>query len=444
MIYLALILLGILCLYLWRRYSRLNYLVSKLNQSIEMKKSFLLDKPFGHWQLTPIDELCRSIRQLIETDARYSEIASNSLPQLEVALEYLQEAVLIVDQSNFVLMANESARQILGNGSSLQDKRMEQILKSAEFLDYLNNLKAGHLMERREIEVNGDQKTVWFEVSGSPISGLGEEGKEMTILVLHDISRLKELEKLRKEFVANVSHELKTPLTVIKGYSETLVEDHEELPRENRERFLMKILKNVDRLNLLIEDLLTLSRLESGPHKLKRSAYHLPDLVRDLLENFQSRLDPETQTIELRADPGVDYVHIDGVRIAQTLDNLIDNALRYAGEFSKISVSLKKNEANDSIECTVADDGVGIPEKDLPHIFERFYRVDKGRSRERGGTGLGLSIVKHIILLHGGEIWAESKTGEGTAITFSLPATTPEELPSLAREAPRPLAAPEK
>lgn len=431
MIYFALILLGFLCLYLWRRYSRLNQLIHKLNQSIELKKAFLLDKPFGYWQLSPIDELCRSIRQLIETDARYSEIASHSLPQLEVALEYLQEAVLIVDQSNFVLMANESARQILGSGNSLQNKRMEQILKSAEFLDYLNNLKAGHLMDRREIEVNREGKTVWFEVSGSPITGLVDEGKEMTILVLHDISRLKELEKLRKDFVANVSHELKTPLTVIKGYSETLVEDYEELPQENRERFLMKILNNVERLNLLIEDLLTLSRLESGPHKLKRSPHHLPDLVRDLLENFESRLESEKQRIEFLADPDIDYVHIDGVRISQTLDNLIDNAFRYAGNFSKISVQLEKSEDADFIECSVSDDGVGIPEKDLPHIFERFYRVDKGRSRERGGTGLGLSIVKHIILLHGGTIWAKSQPGQGTTITFSLPASIPEGLPSL-------------
>ncbi len=419
--YLALIFLGILSLFLWFRLARLGRLIGKMNQSIEVKKTFLLDRPFGWPKLHPVDLLSKNVRRLIETDVRFSALASNSLPQLEVALEYMQEAVLIVDPSNFVAMANESACQILGEGRSLQGKRMEQILKSAEFLDYLNHIKSGQLMDRREIEVNRGNQVLWFEVSGSPLSNLGEEGEQMILLVLHDISRLKELEKLRKEFVANVSHELKTPLTVIKGYSETLVEDHDELPRESRERFLVKILKSVDRLHILIEDLLTLSRLESGPDKLKRSAHHLPTMIGDILENFESRLDPEKQVLELDCEEGIETLHIDGVRITQAIENLIDNAFRYAGPFTRLTLRLRFSETRDFVECSVIDDGIGIPQKDLPHIFERFYRVDKGRSRERGGTGLGLSIVKHIVLLHGGEISARSEPGNGTSITFSLP-----------------------
>lgn len=419
--YFALIALGILSLVLWLRLNRLSRLIGKLNHAIEVKKAFLLEKPFGWSRLHPVDHLSKNLRQLIETDARFSALASNSLPQLEVALEYMQEAVLIVDPANFVAMANESARQILGEGHSLQGKRMEQILKSADFLDYLNHVKSGQLMDRREIEVNRGNRVLWFEVSGSPLSNLGDDGEQMILLVLHDISRLKELEKLRKEFVANVSHELKTPLTVIKGYSETLVEDHDDLPRESRERFLVKILKSVERLHILIEDLLTLSRLESGPNKLKRSSHHLPTLIRDLLENFESRLEPGKQSLELDCEEGIESLHIDGVRITQAIENLIDNAFRYAGPFTRLTVRLRFSQKRDFVECSVMDDGIGIPQKDLPHIFERFYRVDKGRSRERGGTGLGLSIVKHIVLLHGGSIHAESAPGKGTTIFFTLP-----------------------
>ena len=426
------IVFGVGLLFLAYRYQRLNRLLLELNRSIGQKKPFLLDKPFGIGGMAPVDELSRSIRQLIEIDSEFSKLSADTLPQLEAALGNMQESVVIVDQANFVVMANDAAREVLSDGRNLQGKRLEQVLRSASFLDYVNAVKSGHNLGRQEIEINRGAEVLWFEVSGSPIAGLGGQPEDLTIFVLHDISRLKHLEKLRKEFVANVSHELKTPLTVIKGFSETLVEDHDQLPEEARQRFLVKILKSVQRLHLLIEDLLTLSRLESGPEKLKRMPQALPTLVKDLVENFEARLDPDLQTIKLDLDSRIHYVHVDGVRISQAFENLIDNAIRYAGEFSNINVKLELQPDAKWIHCSIQDDGVGIPQKDLPHIFERFYRVDKGRSRERGGTGLGLSIVKHIILLHGGQIFADSEPGKGTKIWFTLPAEIPDgvEVPS--------------
>ncbi|MCG8651426.1 MAG: PAS domain-containing protein, partial [Pirellulales bacterium] len=364
------IILGLLLAVLAYRYSKLNRLISDLNHSIAQKKPFLLEKPFGIRGLGPIDELCRSIRQLIEVDSHFSKLSGDTLPQLEAALENMQESVLIVDTANFVVMANEAARQLLSEGKGLQGKRLEQVLRSAKFLDYVNSVKSGAIMGRQEIEVNRGTELTWFEVSGSPIAGLGDQNDELTIFVLHDISRLKHLEKLRKEFVANVSHELKTPLTVIKGYSETLVEDHHELPVKARQRFLVKILKSVQRLHLLIEDLLTLSRLESGPDKLKRMPHLLPNLVGDLAENFESRLEPGLQSIELEFDPRITYVHVDGVRISQAFENLIDNAFRYAGDFTLVRVGMQLLDGQKRILCFVEDDGLGIPAKDLPHIFE--------------------------------------------------------------------------
>lgn len=408
------------------RYWRLNRLIEGLNQAVQTKRPFLLEKPFGWRGFSPVDHLCRNIRQLIEVDARFSGMAADLVPHLGAALENMQEVVLIVDQGNYVVMANGAAREILANGGKLQGKRLEQVMRSAAFLDFVNSVKAGEVLDRQEIEVHQAEELFWFEVTGARMAGLGNPVDDLTLFVLHDISRLKHLEKMRKDFVANVSHELKTPLTVIKGYAETLVEDHDTLPVEARERFLVKILRSVERLHLLIEDLLTLSRLESGPDKLKRMPHHLPTLIGDLLENFERRLDPETQRIERNFADGVGYVHIDGLRVSQAVENLVDNAIRYATGFSCIRVTLQLSPDGGKVECAVEDDGVGIPKKDLPHIFERFYRVDKGRSRERGGTGLGLSIVKHIILLHGGEISAESETGKGTTVRFTLPARLPD------------------
>lgn len=381
----------------------------------------MLDRPFARDGRHPADGLCRKVRQLLETAARYSEMASNTLPQLEGALEHLREAVLIVTRGNSIVVANESARRLLAAGKSIQGRRLEQILRSADFLDYVGELKSGHPLERREVEITRGRSTVWLEASGSPIRTLDSAEQGLTILVLHDITRLKELEKLRKDFVANVSHELKTPLTVIKGFSETLAEDYDSLPAESRKRFFQKILSNVERLNVLIEDLLTLSRLESGPGKIQRTAHHLPTLVREVIENFESRLIAGKQTFQIEIEPGVEFAHIDPVRVAQAFENLIDNAFRYATHFTRITVDLRFAENRNYIRCSVSDDGIGIPPKDLPHIFERFYRVDKGRSRERGGTGLGLSIVKHIVLLHTGEVHAESEPGKGATISFTLP-----------------------
>jgi signal transduction histidine kinase len=178
---------------------------------------------------------------------------------------------------------------------------------------------------------------------------------------------------------------------------------------------------NAERLNLLVEDLLTLSRLESKPDQLEPVAQSFRELLEETVENYRSRLDPKRQSMILSYDERVGEFIFDRFRLNQVLDNLIENAFRYAPDFTKLEIRVDYDEAEDQVVCSVIDDGPGIPDKNLPFIFGRFYRVDKGRSRERGGTGLGLSIVKHIIQLHGGSIHAESGAGRGTSIVFTLP-----------------------
>jgi signal transduction histidine kinase len=242
---------------------------------------------------------------------------------------------------------------------------------------------------------------------------------------MHDITKLKGLEVMRREFVANVSHELRTPLTIIKGFAETLIDDKATIDPKVRIRFMEKILNNAERLHVLVEDLLTISRLESRSDQIEPVEQPFESLLNEVAENYRNRLDVDKQRIEVQVDEAVGSFSFDRYRINQVLDNFIENVFRYAPEFTLIRLEAVLEPESGEVRCSVIDDGSGIPEKDLPHLFERFYRVDKGRSRETGGTGLGLSIVKHIVQLHGGTVQAESKVGEGTRMSFRLPIQQP-------------------
>ena len=237
--------------------------------------------------------------------------------------------------------------------------------------------------------------------------------------MLHDITKQKMLESVRKDFVANVSHELRTPLSIIKGYIETLVDGHQTMPLGDRDRFLRTIHRHTDRLNSLLEDLLTLSRLESRSPGLRRDPTPLADLLTSAMDDMRARSTAGEHVLSLTVDPAVGLVPVDSIKIIQVCENLLDNALKYTPDGSRIDVSARP--LGSEVEVCVRDNGPGIPEADIPHIFERFYRVDKGRSRDKGGTGLGLSIVKHIVQLHGGRVWVESELGKGTAFYFTLP-----------------------
>jgi two-component system phosphate regulon sensor histidine kinase PhoR len=232
--------------------------------------------------------------------------------------------------------------------------------------------------------------------------------------------KLKQLDRMKSQFFANITHELRTPLAVIKGYVETLVDGHDSVTAVDREKFLKTIQRHTERLNSLLEDLLALSRLESGQNALARERCDLPALLAATLEEMRSMPAAVGHSIELRVDPAVGLVLVDPLKLGQVFENLVGNAFKYTPRGSRIELTARIHPA-DTIEVCVRDDGPGIPAEDLPHVFERFYRVDKGRSREKGGTGLGLSIVKHIVQLHGGRVWAESRVGEGTAFFFTLP-----------------------
>ena len=227
--------------------------------------------------------------------------------------------------------------------------------------------------------------------------------------------------EVRKDFVANVSHELRTPVAIVKGFAETLDDSYDELSGKKRREFIGKIRKNSDRLCSLVEDLLHLAELESPSHTLRPEPSSLSVVVRTVADRLGEGLDLNTQRIRLELAEERKSMSFDPLMVECVVENLLSNALRYARDSSEIIIRTIFDEELTWVRCEVQDDGCGISEKDLPHLFERFYRVDKGRSRNNGGTGLGLSIVKHIVELHGGEVSVQSELDEGTTFSFSLP-----------------------
>ncbi len=392
--------------------------VLHLLDAVRRKQPFLREDLPGdlapHW-----DELCEATNGLITEVSHLQQQRSGQLAQLEATLGSLQEAVLIVDANNYILLANQALQAMFPRATNIIGNRLELVLQSAVFLNQVETVRRGEAKPQQEIEFVDGTKSLWMEVTGTAIPPLSGQKGPWVLFVLHDITRQKKLEAVRKDFVANVSHELRTPLSVIKGYVETLVDNHREIPLEDRERFLRTIQRHTERLNSLLEDLLVLSRLESINPGLRRESTALNRLIESVIEDYRARPAAADHLLEVEADPAVDKLLIDPLKVTQVLENLIDNALKYSAKGSRVVVTSKLHATE--VEVCVRDNGAGIPEADLPHVFERFYRVDKGRSREKGGTGLGLSIVKHIVQLHGGRVRVESTVGKGTAFFFTLP-----------------------
>ena len=368
----------------------------------------------GDW-----DHLCHAANELIEEVNRLQQLRSGQLNQLEATLGSLQEAVLIVDSTNRILLSNSALDAMFPRATNILGQRLELILHSAAFLEYVATVRQNTAQAQFEVEFADGNRSIWVEVTGTNIPSLSGSKDPWALFVLHDITKQKKLEAVRKDFVANVSHELRTPLSVIKGYVETLVDDHQTLPPDDRDRFLRTIQRHTERLNSLLEDLLTLSRLESINPGLRRESVDLAQLLNSILEDYRARPGSAAHKLSTTFDPAIGTLLIDPLKITQVLENLIDNALKYTPKGSLIEVSAKQRE--NITEICVRDNGPGIPEADLPHIFERFYRAEKGRSRDKGGTGLGLSIVKHIVQLHSGQVRVESQRGQGTAFFFTLP-----------------------
>jgi two-component system, OmpR family, phosphate regulon sensor histidine kinase PhoR len=356
------------------------------------------------------DEIAHVAAALDKTARKLEEgfqTVESSRQTLETLLNSMQEAVIAVSEDGRVLWANQRMERLLPSGIRLG----EPLVQSARDPEILRAVQSA--METRDITVARAAKIFSgriFDVTAAPMPGGG------VVAVMHDQTDVERVEKTRRDFIANVSHELRTPLTSIQGYAETVL-DNESLTDSTRE-FLEIIRKNALRMSRLTEDLLVLARVESGERGFDLQSASPQELLEEAVQTFQEIAD--SRGIELAVmNTATSTVLVDRDAIHQVFGNLIDNAMKYGEGGRKILIGAC--ETKEGVQFYVRDFGAGIPVEHLPRLFERFYRVDKARSRESGGTGLGLAIAKHVVRAHGGTIKAESELNHGSTFYFTMP-----------------------
>jgi two-component system phosphate regulon sensor histidine kinase PhoR len=352
-----------------------------------------------------VGDLAEALRELAEQlSARLQALEADETLLVQLT-ESLNEGVIAVDTSAMVVRINETARDLLGMRAPLPFP-VDDLPRDVALREALEAALAGDTTEGAELVIAGST----LNVTARPLTGGG------AVLALFDLTRVRRLEAVRRDFVANVSHELRTPLTIVGGFAETLVE--EGVPDDARRGFAERILGNTRRMQRIVDDLLDLSRIESGGWVPNPQRIAVATVMSDVLAAARDAADRKGLALEQEIGTAATEVFADATALRQVLGNLVDNAVRHTTS-GKVVVFSEPHTRG--IVVGVRDTGVGIDAEHLPRIFERFYRVDPGRSREQGGTGLGLAIVKHLVEAHGGRVRAASEVGKGTSITALFP-----------------------
>ncbi len=367
-----------------------------------------------------IGQLGRALNAMAASLRDKLEDLQHERAKIAAILDGMVEGVIAVDGRNHVVLLNERARGMLGVGPGrAEGKPFLEVVRNVDLHALLRQARAAGVgrVARGELTWPGPLARR-LQVNAVPLRlGADEVG---VVMVLHDVTELRRLEQVRTEFVANVSHELRTPLTAIRGYLETLLGGALE-DRAHAGKFLEIVARHTERLGRLLNDLTDLSNIELGKVTLQIEPTPLPELVDSVIAIIGPRAASGTVTLEVALPADVPPVRADRDRLAQILINLVDNAVKFTPPGGQVTVS-GQVASRGMVEVTVRDTGIGIPPADLPRITERFYRVDKARSRELGGTGLGLAIVKHLVLAQGGRLAIDSEVGKGTIVRVTLPA----------------------
>ncbi len=372
--------------------------------------------------------LTRSVNEMSERLAERFDGLQSESQQLRMILSGMVEGVIAIDGDQRIIFANDRAVQLLELPRPVAGRPLWEIVRHRE---------VRVLVERALAEAHPSQGELVFAGSAAEhvmahVARLPGAPARGAVMVLHDMTELRRLERLRQDFVANVSHELKTPLAIIAACTETLQSGALD-DLENRDAFLARIAEQAERLHALILDLLSLARIESNDVPMDMSAVPLLEVVEACVQRHRERATRQNVNMTVASAEVLAWADEEGVR--QILDNLIDNALKYTPAGGRIDVRWQTDGAD--VRMEVQDTGVGIPEADVPRIFERFYRVDKNRSRELGGTGLGLAIVKHLAQAMHGSVAATSRVNHGTTITVRLRLAAPDDSsPSLHAQSP--------
>jgi two-component system phosphate regulon sensor histidine kinase PhoR len=335
---------------------------------------------------------------------------------LDATMAGMREGLLVVNRDMRVVASNPAARKLFNPSvTTLQSQRLTELTRNpaiySAFLDGLRGIERSGV----KVETHGPERQI-FDLRVVPIGSSNGNGAEGALGVFFDITRTERLEIVRQEFLSNVSHELRTPLTAIIAFVETLENGAME-DAESCQRFLSIIRKNASRMHGLIDDILELTAIEGGNVQLRAAPVDLHTLVQDVCASLAAKATAQSVTLKNNVEPEV-MVYADERRLEQMLTNLIDNGIKFSREHGTVAISYE-SDTRDKI--LVQDNGDGIPSQHLERLFERFYRVDRARSRDMGGTGLGLAIVKHLALLHHGEVTVTSVLGKGSTFTIQLP-----------------------
>lgn len=356
-----------------------------------------------------LNEMSQRIEDQVQT-------LSAEKQRLDTILRSMGEGVMVAAPDGLITLVNPAFRTLFFIEGEVEGKKLVEISRHPDLLQAFNDLARPDVDELlREISIQPSNITLFTHWVPLNVNGV----RQGIVAVFHDISDLKKVENMRRDFVANVSHELRTPVTIIKGYAETLLDGALESDPGRARRFVEIIASHSERLTNLINDILTLSHLETKDALMEMSPLDVCGTISKACLLLQERADQKGITIDNQAAGcQLPRVQADQGRLEQVLLNLLENAIKYTPDNGRIR--LFAEESGEFIRVSVADTGIGIPFKDLPRIFERFYRVDEARTREQGGTGLGLAIVKHIVQLHGGDVAVSSETGKGSVFSFTL------------------------
>ena len=362
-----------------------------------------------------IGQLSLALNQMSEDLENKIKIISEDKNKMEIILSSVIEGIAAIDKKGKLILCNDAFKKIIHCSLEALGRFHWEIVRNNQLNELLKDTIQKGQTSTQEITILFPQEKI-FSASATP---LGEKRNIWgAVVVLNDITQIKKLEKMREEFVANVSHELRTPLTSIQGFIETLKGGAVNDP-EKAQRFLEIIEKQSNRLNSLVEDLLKLSKIESQETALNLQLTNLKELLDKVMAEFKEKIILKKIQINTNISPQFPLLKIDPEQIELALGNLLDNALKYTPEKGEISISFLEREKDIYLEIT--DNGIGIAQEHLPRIFERFYRVNKDRSRDLGGTGLGLAIVKHVVKVHKGTIGVDSTPGKGSKFFIILP-----------------------
>jgi two-component system, OmpR family, phosphate regulon sensor histidine kinase PhoR len=372
----------------------------------------------GVYETEEMADLAESMNTMaVELNNRINTIIGQR-NELETVLSSMFEGVIAVDKEEKIIKINASAAEILDiDPGKCRGQSIQGAIRNVAFQKFIVKASSGNAVSEEDIVVYNKGERI-LNLHGSPISD-SQNKKIGTLVVIGDVTQLRRLENMRRDFVANVSHEIKTPLTAIKGFVETLYHDLDHDPEKSM-RFLSIILKHVDRLNALVEDLLSLSRIEDQEQgKIRMDEGDIMDVIETAVHVCRTKAEEKKIAINVAAGKPA-FIRMDKTLLEQAIVNILDNAINYSEAQSNIDIEVIEDD-NKQIRIRITDYGIGIPREHLPRLFERFYRVDRARSRKMGGTGLGLSIVKHIVAAHGGTVEAESTPGKGSTFTLLLP-----------------------